>query len=513
MTTDTERARDVLEPEPLAESMVEMLMERIAELEFAQDDAGWAKLSAESSDLDLDKDTLRRIIRDSQVMFLKNPLIDHAVSVTSYYVFGQGVEVTHDEHPEDVTAFLDDTYNRKTFSGKQARTENDRQLSYEGNVFLALFGVKGSPTQVRRVPTLQIVDGDIIRNPEDDADVWLYKRVRSVDGKRIVTYHPDLNVVDGLPQTPKRPRSWTQGQDTGKVMWDAPIYHVRDGGLTGSKYGLPTTYSSLDWARAVTRDLSDYATVRRALARFAWSIIAKNRKTAVAIRDKLDTDTTSTARLDGNPPPPAGSAAVLTDGNTMAPIRTAGATSSPEEGRRLWLMVSAGTGIPETILSGNSDVGNYATAKTLDRPTELMMSSRQGIWQECYEALVMYDLKRLGRKPKDSAEVDFPDVLEQDVAARVASVVEAATLGGSSVSDTMPDDLLTRMLLSALGVDDIDEVLAQMEAEEDEEPEAPEPPALPFGQVPGQSPIPTADEEAFADALKAFRTTLAKPKT
>lgn len=520
MSASNGSARGVLEADDSMDIEMQMLLERIAELEFAQDDQGWQRLAPESSDLDMEREFLRRLIRDAQVMFLKNPLIDRAVSVTSHYVFGQGVEVSHPEYPDVVDALLSDRYNRRVFFGDQARVANDRQLSYEGNVFLALFGEKGKPTQVRRVPTLQVVDGDIIRNPEDDADVWLYKRVRRVGNERIVVYHPDIAIVDdGLPvdrgrgRQPKRPRSWTHENDTGEVMWDAPIVHVRDGGLTGSKFGVPTVYSSLDWARSVTRDLSDYATVRRALAKFAWSVTAKNRKTALAIRDRLDSDVTSTERYDRNPAPPSGSAAILTEGNQMQPFRTAGATTSPEESRRLWLMVSAGSGIPETILAGNSDVGNYATAKTLDRPTELMMSVRQAVWREAYVTIIEYDLKRQGKSFKEGPEVDFPDVLEQDVEARVGSVVSAATLNGSKDANTMPDDLLTRLLLSALGVDDIDEVLAQMEKEAEEEPEPPEPPPFP-GQVPGQltidQSVPAVDEEAFADALRAFRETLAR---
>jgi len=499
------------------EHEVAMLQERIAELEFAREDVGWDRLDDSGTDVDLSREALRRIIRDAQIMSLKNPLIDHAVSVTACYVFGQGVQIAGRGSANDrVQAFLSDRGNLRTLTSQQALIAGDRQLTTEGNVFLACFSKPGDVTRVRRVPTFQVIAGDIIRNPDDDSDVWYYQRrwtrhATDKDGRPTTEercdYYPDLWYD---PTT--KPARYGWDAEEGEVHWDSPVLHIKDGGLTGSRFGVPTVFSSLDWARAVSRDLSDYATVRRALARFAWRVIAKTKAGAKSVAEKMATSVTATNPLERNPPPITGSAFIGVEGTDIQPLRTSGAAPSPEEGRRLWLMVAAGTGIPETILSGNADAGNLATAKTLDRPTELMMKARQSVWSDALHDLVSYDLRRARedgllpmfeddptappapeakpdpitgyveptllpqREVETDPDVTFPDILEDDVVARVGAIVQAATLGAQgTTSGTMPDELLSRLLLTALGVDDVDEVIAEMfpPAAPDEEKEDP----------------------------------------
>jgi len=503
-------------------AQVEFLEERIAELEFMQDDAGWEDLSGESSS-ELSRDSLRRIIRTSQVMYLKNPLIDHGCAVISHYVFGQGLKVAGTAATNDrVQAFLTTRGNKRVLFGKKAAVGADAQLSYEGNVFLALFGVRGEPTEVRIIPTLQIVAGDIICNPEDDAEPWFYKRVWTrrtfvkasgeTRTRRSVDYYPALGY-----RPANRPKAIGRGEHQGEVHWDTPVLHISDGGLNGGRFGVPTTFSSLDWARAVTRDLSNYATIKHAMARFAWSVTAKSRSSATTAKNRLASTVKVGSPQESNPPPVTGAAWIGTEGNVLSPIKTAGMQPSPEEGRRVGLMVSAGMGVPETILYGNADVGNLATAKTLDRPTELMMLARQGVWEEAYADLIAYDLERAiadGRVPRrepDPAEpgrqrttetgasVDFPAILERSAAERVEAVIEAATLGGQTPAGTMPDDLLVRLLLLALDVDDIDEIIEEMfppgtEAEPDDD----------------DTDAAAPTEASFTEALDAFRRELVR---
>ena len=510
----------VMDPDTLA-SQNELLQERIAELEFMQEDDGWQELSGESS-TELSKETLRKIIRLSQVMYLKNPLIDHGCAVISHYVFGQGVKVAGTEATNDrVRAFMTTRVNKRVMFGKQAALKADAQLSYEGNVFLALFGIRGEPTEVRIIPTLQIVAGDIICNPEDDAEPWYYRRIWQrrtfvkASGETRVTRSVDYYPALGY-RPANRPKAIGRGDHAGEVHWDTPVLHVSDGGLNGGRFGVPTTFSSLDWAKAVTRDLSNYATIKHALARFAWSVTAKNRAAATTAKSRLATTVKLAAPQETNPPPVTGAAWIGTEGNTLSPIKTAGMQPSPEEGRRVGLMVSAGMGVPETILFGNADVGNLATAKTLDRPTELMMLARQGVWEEAYAELLAYDLSRAiaerrvpSREPDPAdpskqratevtATIDFPDILERSVTERVEAVIAAATLGGGTAAGTMPDDLLVRLLLVALDVDDIDEILEELfppgtEAEPDDD---------------NGATVPT--EASFTEALDAFRRELVR---
>ena len=505
----------------LLESQVSELQERIAELEFLRDDVDWERIDDGGTDLDLSRTALRRIIREAQVMSLANPLIDHAVTTIAHYVFGQGVAISGNDVTNDrVQELLREKSNRKVLFGQQALMANDRQLTYEGNLFFALFGRAGGVTRIRRIRTFDILAGDIITNPDDDADVWLYKRrigpglpyITTTPDRPQVIYYPD---IDFEPDA--RPEMYGEGYERGPIAWESPVIHVRDGGLTGSKFGVPIIYSSLAWARAVSRDLSDYATIRRALARFTWKVTAKTRAAATSARQRMSTTVSTTNPVERNPPPVTGATFIGTEGNSIEPIRTAGAAPSPEEGRRLWLMVAAGVGIPETMLSGNADAGNLATAKTLDRPTELMMTARQYLWAEALSRIIRYDLERAVADGVIPAEapvrqrpslmditapvemepvsldptVTFPSVLEPDTISRVDAIVRAATLSGQPLAGTIPDDTTSRLLMTALGVTDVE---AEMEKLAAAPPVTPAPPPV----------TPTV----FAEALDAFTDTI-----
>jgi hypothetical protein len=544
------------------EHEVAALQERIAELEFATEDAGWERIDDSGTSIDPSAQHLRRVIRDAQTMYLANPLINHAVDTIAVYVFGQGVNIAGVGAANDrVQTFIADPRNAKVLFGQVALLGHDRALTYEGNRYFALFSKPGTITKVRTIPTHQMVAGDIIRNPEDDAEVWFYMRrwtrqTRDRSGRvtpeERVDYYPS---VEWARDATERPGRYGDGPDEGEVHWDSPVVHVKDGGLTGAKYGFPTIYPALAWARAVSRDLSDYATVKRALARFAWKVVTKTRGQARSVRDRLNTEVTMDNPRETNPAPATGSAFVAVEGADITPLTTRGAAPNPEEGRRLGLLVAAGVGIPETILFGNADAGNLATARTLDRPTELMMKARQSVWTDALTDIVAYDLRRAAdegtiprQEPDPDAEapaipgvadpagltdpdpvldptagvvqdapvmrdveltpdVTFVDILEDDIVARVGAIVTAATLEGRTEAGIMPHDLLVRLLLEALGVEDIDEVLDDLHAEQEADAAADAVNPL-MGGMPGDPTGDIAPPAAFAEAIDAFTATL-----
>jgi len=279
-----------------------------------------------------------------------------------------------------------------------------------------------------------------------------------------------------------------------------PLYQdlVSVGEQTGS---VPEVFSALNWARAVKLDLEDYATLRRALARFAWNLRTTGGKQGVAQAKLKLASALQTGGADTNPPPNAGSTFIGAEGRDMQPMKLAGSTPDPEEGRRLWLMVSAGTGIPETILSGNADVGNLATARTLDRPTELQMKTRQTLWETVIRDISMYviakaveapsgplvgdvvggvvELESVERAPsgrgrprrlqgnKVEVEVNYPPILERNKKENVDAVVDAITLAGRQPKEVFSMDWIRRALLTALQEPDIDGAIAKLNEDSD----------------------------------------------
>lgn len=522
-------------------AMLTLLQERIIELELQLETEGWMRMSLEG-EREFSQEGLRKIINLCELYYLKNPLIKRAANLSADYVMGQGISISarHPKVNDIVQAFMDDPANVVELTGHKARQSKERALRLTGNLFLALFtNRKSGRVRVRSIPPEEITA--IITDPEDRRKVWFYKREiaggtatmeqlvkgQASAGQVRTILYPDWSYQP--LQKPTRIADW-------EVMWDAPTYHVKAGGLDKMKYGLPDMYAALDWAKAVKEDLEDWASIRRSHARFAWNMTTKGGSRGVAAaKSRLGTTLAAggSVGVEANPPPTVASTFISAEGVNMAPVRTAGAQPSPEEARRLGLMVGAAVGLPETMLFGNADVGNLATAKTLDRPTELMMVSRRTDWETVFRDIITYVLHRAidaqklpgklerdpdtgdlvakmavdqdaepdpetGQKPEVDlhVDVDWPDLLEREILPRVQAVVAAAATGRLS------DKLVSRLLMQALGVDDIDEELELLYPSDDQNDELP--------QGDDGVPTPQAQQAQFIAALRELREYVAR---
>ncbi len=477
-----------------AAAMNEYLVERLAELELAIEDRDWMSLSY-TQDRELSRDGLRKIMALARIYYLKNPLINRAVSVQAHYVWGQGINIQARDPKVNavVQAFLDDLKNKAELTSHQAQTQKEIDLQIFGNIFFVFFpNVSTGQVRVRSIPVDEVAD--IITDPDDAKTPWYYKRAWNV--RRL---DEESGTVDVQSQTAYYP-DWqynpaTKPETIGgyPVKWDMPVYHVKVGGLSDMRFGVSEVYVAIDWARAYKEFLEDWATLVRAYSRFAWHLTTKGgSKGVAAAKAKLGT-TVGVGNYEANPPAVTGSTFVAGEGVSLTPIKTAGATTSAEDGRRILLMVAAAMGLPESFF-GDVSVGTLATAKSLDRPTELKMRDRQTFWRDIFLAIVNYVIDWAARAengplPKEllagndggevalnkannprgkidrHVDVSFPDILERDVGARISAIVAAATLNGNPSIGTLDDRTLTRLILQSLGVDQIDEVLDKISPE------------------------------------------------
>jgi hypothetical protein len=65
-----------------------------------------------------------------------------------------------------------------------------------------------------------------------------------------------------------------------------------------------------------------------------------------------------------------------------------------------------------------------------------------------------------------AVQVDFPPLLEHDASVTVASIIDAATLRGQPLAGTIDRETVSRLLLNALGVDDVQAALAVLDDEQ-----------------------------------------------
>lgn len=465
---------------------IALFEERIAEIELARDNIGWEKLGVDQA-VEVSLDYLRRMVATSRVFFLQNPLINRAVTLQCDYVFAQGVNIQ--ARDKDVNAviqeFLDDQQNKKEITAHKGRLEKEQTLILDGNVFLVLFTdtVDTGKVKVRSILVEEITD--IITNPDDANEIWFYKREWSLleEGvsryTRRAAYYPDIDY---------RPLEKPSVRNELPIYWDAPIIHVKSGSLAKSRYGVPETWSAIDWARAHTKMLQDWATIINAYAKFAFKITVNGGKNSVAAaRQKLSTTVTAQTG-ERNPAPLTGSIFTKTDGYDIEPVKTSGATTSAKDARELRIMVAAAMGLPDPMLSGEVDVGNLATAKTLDRPTELKFRSRQQLWTDVYtrildhviRASVLAENGLLRNKVKTRldhgglilddkqtdlhVEVTFPPILEKSITERIDAVIGAVTLNGKAFAIDSPEykKMTVRLMLQALGLKDVDELVDEI---------------------------------------------------
>lgn len=448
--------------------VITLLESRISELEFQLEQQGWLRLETEGG-REFRRDVLDRLIEQSRTYYLKNPLIKRAVDVGALYVWGQDVTVGVED--EEVRLVVDRFWrdNRSVLTGQQASRLLEVELQVTGNVFFALFPDRVSgQVRVRGIPVEEI--REIVTNPEDRSEVWFYRRVWTTvplsartAPVRYEAYYPDWRyweiATDRIEQIDRVP-----------VIWDIPVCHVKVGAFPHWRWGVPEVYAALDWAKAYKELLEDDATRSRALARFAWQISTKGGKKAIeAVKQKLSTTLGVAAGtgVETNPPPVVGSAAVMGEGVTLDPIRIAGTTLPADHARPARLMAASALGLPDTFF-GDVDQGTLATARSLDRPTELRYSERRQLWRDVLTELIQWAIDRdlastsgilAGETLDDERRVvnlSWPDILERDVRERVAAVVDAATLSGRQLAPVIAPETVSRLLLTALGVEDVD---------------------------------------------------------
>lgn len=472
-------------------SMREQLQESIAGLESRLFEPGWQRFTAEAEQ-EFSREGLKQLTAICRVSAIKNPLIKRAVSLRTAYVWGQGVEISARDAAkkgsaqdvnEVIQEFLDDPGNRRVFSGAQAREELERSLATDGNVFLALFtNPRTGRVQVRSLPWDQITD--VVTNPEDASEPWFYKREwttspSAITGARAETrtvYYPALGYRPKV--RPVRLKDPLTGVTEAEVMWDAPVVHVKVGGHRDWKFGIPDVYAAIDWARAYKDFLTDWATLIKALSRFAWRLTSRGSRQAAA-RERLS-QAPSIDPVTGEPRY-AGATASMPPDMMLEAIPKSGATIDSESGRPLAAMVAAGMDVPVTMLLTDPGVtGARATAETLDTPTELMAKGRRALWTDKIRDILAYVVREAVRAPEGplrgkltltdtgqevlqlrgraegTVDIVWPDVDQVSLEVLVNAIVAA---DGTTY---MPPLVVLRLLLQALGVTDVDEVLADV---------------------------------------------------
>lgn len=436
-----------------------------------REDRGWVQIG-QNFDQEMTPEGRRQAARLCRAMATLNPLVKRGLSIRAGYVWGQGIGIQAPDGVETgtqdvnsvVQAFLDDTGNRRAFTGAQAHEELEKQLGTDGNVYAVMFSNPQTGfTRVRTLDPLEMTD--IITNPEDKSEAWFYRRdyVETTIGERTakVTTRQKTTWYPALGHKPTRKFPVIDGNP---VDWSAPVLQIRVNAV--GKFGIGDAYAALPWARAYREFLEDWAKLMKSLARIAWKLSGK-RSSAQQARSAL------------NGLGEAGGVAAMDPNSQLEAVPKSGATIDAESGRPLATMIAAAFGLPvTTLLADPGQTGARAVAETLDQPTQLEMQGRREVWTEAYRAILGHVIDQAVLAPqgplKGGVAVDaytqqeevilqgeadrtltitWPDLEDADVDVMVKAITDADATGKLPPLETM------RLLLRALGVRDVDEIL------------------------------------------------------
>jgi len=464
----------------------ELLAESVADLQRQLYEPGWVNYVA-AAEQEFSPEGLRQMRMICRLFTLKNPLLKRGAALRSAYVWGQGVEITarangKQQGEQDVqavvAAFLNDPGNQRVLTSAQAQNELEHTLFHDGEKFLALFtNPRTGYVQVRSLPADEIYE--VLNNPEDNSEPWFYRRrwtqvTPMADGSQVTEVRDELYpAIDYRPAT-------RRGTYAGiKVRWDAPVYHEAVNKPAEWDRGVPDAYAAIDWAHAYKVFLEDWATLMKSLSKFAWKLTSKGSARAQArqaLAAAAPLDPGSRRALD------VGGTAVTPMDAVLEAIPKTGATIDAESGRPMAAMVAAALSLSVVALLGDpGTTGNRATAETLDKPTELVMGQRRQLHTAMLLRILSYMITEAVRAPQGplkgtitrdpytsletvtldgdtstQIDIDWPDLTDTDVGVIVKAIVDASS------TNTVPPELILRMVLIALGVKDVDELVEQM---------------------------------------------------
>ena len=464
---------------PAPDPMVEVLTESVRDLSLQLEDRGWKRVGSDDEGT-MTRESLVQAAQDGRALAVAHPLVRRGISLRTSYVQGQGGPSLSCED-EDVNAVIQQWWtapeNLNSLTGPEARARLERSLSTDGNVFIASFTnpVDGRVTN-RTVPFEQITR--IISNPEDRAQVLFYERTYSTRTDAFSTTEQSVTVL--YPDLAYAPAVKPRVIDGKRVLWDQPIRHVKVNELDGWEFGIGDTFAIAPWARAYRDFLQDWVKLMRSLSQFAWRGTAEGKR-AQRARQALARAQQGIPGNDGS----VGATYVSAPGETLEAIPKTGATIDADSGRPLLAMIASGLDVPVTMLSTDPGItGARSTAETLDKPMMLAMRARQDVWTAVFVDIAEYRIEqaiRAGKLPgavvrdpwtdTDHAELngespvihcDWPDLSTEAVDEAVAAIKDADSTG------KLPPLVIARLLLTALGVEGIDDVLAELTDEEGE---------------------------------------------
>jgi hypothetical protein len=510
-------------------------------LEDVLNDQLYDRLSLQGYTANLEKER-GRAVDESRRLYRVDVITQWTIHLWTDFGFGSQVQVVptaeSDRARDTWETFWNSDENAPVLSqDKIYRLSED--LLVDGERFMVYFisRVDGSVI-VREIDTKEI--GEIVTDPDDELTPLFYKRsYTDRNGVPQIVYYPDfLAYINGqlerqvadktgrmvpmsefvLPPGAKR-------ADEINEQTLILVQHIAHN-QKGDSRGWPLMTVSWPWIRAHKKFREDRSSVAAAVAMFIAKIKVKGGSRAIdAIRTKLNSQLSSTNLTDRNPAAPAGSNLLENDqaDYSKLPLST-GAGDAKNDGESLAWMAALGGGLFPHY-TGLGDAYRLATATSMEGPLLRQFTRYQNFWAAQFRKMVRIVLwadEQFGGAPDYDtydAEVNTDPLLDEDFTSLISALSQlyAQVYFPGVASGLLPDeparDIMQatwRLVLTSLGVSDVDDIIndesmAEPEPEEEPEPEPavpPVPPEQPEGELP---PEGEPGEEEPADMAAEVR--------
>lgn len=447
------------------------------DLLLSADMVGYERIGGSYSDMrDMQPPERTLTVRRSRIAWQREPLVDRAVKTVTELTFSRPWSFTAvDEGFQQILdEFLGAPRNHRVFS-RQAAQRLSNALLVDGEVPVVFYTEAPERITARTMDPLQFLDP--ICNPEDKDEVWYWPRlwVDAENQRHLWLYRDwDFTTDDGEPRNDPLPPSARRalealGVGMGATLDPRPGEYVAMVNInTLGLRGYPLFTSGLDWVRMHREFLRDRSALSAARAKFA------TRTTVSGGRERVKEVAALMANPDAMRPTTEGlrqsRAADLVhnqgvDFELVSPPMD-GASARQDE-RSLRTMALLPSGLPPHWM-GDLGEGNLATAAAVDKPVENMLVSYQGIWMDFYESMLRHIALWRGFTGDTTVDIDAPAIFGESLA-ELAQVITAITGAFPAVKHSRE---VLSLLLTELGLNNVEEVIAAIEEFMDEEPEA-----------------------------------------
>ncbi len=439
-----------------------------ADLQLQLEEIGWERLTSESENVDVSPERRKKINSRALLLWRKDPLVGHAVNLTNWFTFGEGVSAPKvndaDGKPNDaaqkaVNEFWYEKDNQKSIFGSQAQWKLSTLLQVQGEIFLTLFkSENGMKVRSLMADTIE----DIVTHPEDKDTPLFYKRNMNpttydfgthayTHGTQKYKYHKDAAYDESIENLGSEN---VQEPNEGDLA-DGDIYHIKINTL--GKRGFSELYRAFDWVNAFNVLASARVSHARAENTFAWERKTKGGQADItAAKANLGQSGNPTNRV----PPAPGSFLFTGQGQEykLHEPSGGGAKAASDDLRSLRLHVATAFNAPEHYFADGSQ-GNMATAKTMELWALKKFLARQKLWEEIYKDLVYAYLEIKGISSDDVViDIDFPQIQNQDV------FVYLQALQIAKANGFLSDDTIATLALQSFGVNNVADELVKMKA-------------------------------------------------